>query len=663
MSKVIKVALCTVRNEEKTIYGWLKMLSVFADRIVILFDPETNDNTERVIADFKKEYPNIQIDFEYQDRMLGDSDNKIAGKTHNTIMHVNKTKWVNEHINENDWFIDMGCDERFSPSDIEELIKEVEFAKTHGLDAVLHRTMYEPIPANITQLCSKNSQIFVDTEMPYNGVNEIGYNYSIDWQGIHHIRFQRKGKKWIQNANPHSSFQGQGLNPLYSNVPLWHFHRIKYNSQVATSWRDEKGSIGRLIKNYRGKLPVLPVLCDFDWIKYRLIANQSITEIASFGQWQNDMEIAKKNCELYHDIEIYRKEFAEEANKFVPYFQLPIPKKQLNMLLIGTNTLHSPTTQTYYKLFQQMGFNVTWVGVGAKDLDLSNIPQKMMYFNGLQGQYSVVFREMKLHSLLNLFSDIHFDCIVHLQDQIYFTEEKPINMPYVYVLGQSYSPRVPKSASIVLCSTKNAMKQLKYYYGKEFPIAYLPPFLREDFLNLPINNNRRTVLTSFSGEMYEPDVYNERRKIITGVEQHFNNESYNDDTISTIWHWLGKRDAQGLRHPEKGLGRLSWEEYKDLLLNTRFGLSCPTESGMCFRDLEVPASGSILVTKRTPDLEFLGFRHGINCYFYSTVNDVIDIIMKEWNPQIAEAGYTLANKQTPMSRANEIKIIIEKMLD
>ena len=637
-NKLVRIGVATIRNESIDVIGWAKMLNCFCDRIVGLYDTETNDDTLQKIKD---NVPYVEI--KEQDRSLGDSDENTQGELGNLIMHANKTKFIQEEIDDGEWFIEMSCDERFHPQDWNKLEIGVKYAQEHGFDALAHSVMYEPVKVSSNQLLF-DKRYYLDSHKPYLPDRDIyGHCFSIDWNlQFRHSRFQEKSPHWEQNSQPHHSFQGAKFNPLVSTVPIWHYHRVKAGILPA-SWRDAKGSITRLLKKYNGLAPLIPLHTPFiDW--------ENLTSF-TYAALQTSFVLQAKATDQPQVNEIGNSVTKQS-------FELNVPQRKLRILLIGTNTMHCNTTRAYYECFRDSGlYDITWIGEGATDLDLSNIQQHQIQFNGLLGQYPILYRECSLNSILNLLGK-EFDAIVHLQDNLFFTETEPSRIPYIYILNHPEFPRISPSVSIVLCASKNIMDQMKYYHDAKYPIGYLPHALSPEYYMLERSYNlalnaQREILCSFSGELYNPpSLYNERRNVMRFLKDQLKDQ-FNA-------HWMSPIQ-NNTRTPEIGEGRLSLKGYQTLLLHSQFGINCPTKSGFNFRDLEIPALKAILITKRNRDLDFLGFRHGYNCYFYDTPEEILDLI-KEYNPQIASRGYDLVNQHTYDTRFTEIQKIIQELL-
>lgn len=262
ISKIVKYAVTTIRDEEENIESWAFQMRCLAENVYILLDPETSDNTEKVV---KEKCPFVHI--EYQNRSLGNADEENLGD--DLIMHVNKSKWINENVKEGEWFIQMGCDERYDPVDLIKLENEITFAFRNNFDCLTHTIMIEPVPVSMRNLVIErhNSDRFNQHYVKplRNKHDDFNMMYCVDWKNITQTRFFKKSKDWSQNNSPHSGFSDRG-NMLYSTVPLYHFHRIKYNKIFPSSWRDARGNLIATIKKNFGKLPIIARAINFkDW--------------------------------------------------------------------------------------------------------------------------------------------------------------------------------------------------------------------------------------------------------------------------------------------------------------------------------------------------------------------------------------------------------------
>jgi hypothetical protein len=101
------------------------------------------------------------------------------------------------------------------------------------------------------------------------------------------------------------------------------------------------------------------------------------------------------------------------------------------------------------------------------------------------------------------------------------------------------------------------------------------------------------------------------------------------------------------------------EKYIELLTSSIYALNIPTILGANFRDLEGPACGCILITKRTPDHDLMGFEDGKTCYYYDDPSEIPKILEKPYNPNIALMGALLVLSQNrPIHRIPYIEQIM-----
>ena len=255
--KQIRVGVCTIRNEggkDGGIIGWARMLYHFCKEVYALVDPATTDDTVELLKQF---CPYVKV--QYQDRNLGDSDEDTIGPTGTLIMHKNKTKWINENIEDGEWFIEMAADERFNPIEFKVLEEEIKYAQESGCDSLVHQVMYEPLPLYESQLLFREGCFWFDSKaIPEPNSPLFKIQFSINWQmfsPLAHARFQVKNEGWKQCDQSHHGFEFQSMNPMWSMVPIYHFHRMKDRKP---SWRDARGSITKVIKKYNGLIPLIP---------------------------------------------------------------------------------------------------------------------------------------------------------------------------------------------------------------------------------------------------------------------------------------------------------------------------------------------------------------------------------------------------------------------
>jgi hypothetical protein len=257
--KLLQHGFCVIRNEELGIRGWAKLNLMLCDHVYAIIDPTTTDKTEEIL---RTEFPEIEI--LYQDRHLGDSDYNKEGRTKSLIMHNNLTQFVTDRIQEGEWFATFAADERIALESIPQLLLDIEYAQKHCMGAVCHERLYDVLPIHESKIIRDPSSLyFVDTSKCEYEPNL--FNYVLDFHNwtLRHGRIECKTPNWKKNPEPHSGYS-ERYNPLISEVPLWHFHRIKHNQINPTDWRDGLGGLEYLFKTYKGKLPIMPMRIPFD---------------------------------------------------------------------------------------------------------------------------------------------------------------------------------------------------------------------------------------------------------------------------------------------------------------------------------------------------------------------------------------------------------------
>ena len=121
MKKVIEWAIRAIRNEAEDILGWCQQALYFCEHVVVMVDPKSYDNTYKLI---RNTYP--QIDLLWQNRDLGDSDNKTQGKTGVLIAHKNMEWAVNHYVKDGEWVYKGAPDERFNPKRWHLIAEEIQ---------------------------------------------------------------------------------------------------------------------------------------------------------------------------------------------------------------------------------------------------------------------------------------------------------------------------------------------------------------------------------------------------------------------------------------------------------------------------------------------------------------------------------------------------------
>ena len=284
--KPIRVGFACVRNEEKSITGWVKQAEYFCEEVYVILDPETTDKTLGILQNSHK-----NVNILYQDKSLGDSDDSGLGPRHMLTMHMEQNKFVEKYIKKDEWFLSIDCDERFHPHDYYRIIRELKLAQLHGFDHLQHRRLIEPCNIDLGQLKIVANRFFYDPNSKKNGKRAEGL-FMVNWPDFSRpARFQKRTKHWFHSPHPHGGFYGR-LYPFISMFPLYHFHKLKYETILPNSDRDRLSSTRVMLREHDGMLPLLPChhqMADWsDMINLTVMERGDISYPAPFGVIKND---------------------------------------------------------------------------------------------------------------------------------------------------------------------------------------------------------------------------------------------------------------------------------------------------------------------------------------------------------------------------------------
>ncbi len=284
--KPVRVGFTCVRNEEKSIAGWIKQADYFCEEVYVIIDPDTTDKTLDIIHDLP-----YNVNILYQDKSLGDSDDGGLGPRRMLTMHMEQNKFVEKYIKMDEWFLSIDCDERFHPHDYYRIIRELKLAQLHGFDTLQHRRLIEPCNIDLGQLKIIQNQFYYDPKSEKNGKRAEGM-FIINWPNASRpSRFQKRTKHWFHNPEPHGGYYGR-LYPFVSMFGLYHFHRMKYEQILPISERDGLSSMTHMLREYDGMIPLLP--CHYQMADWSDLANLTVMERgdisypAPFGVLKND---------------------------------------------------------------------------------------------------------------------------------------------------------------------------------------------------------------------------------------------------------------------------------------------------------------------------------------------------------------------------------------
>lgn len=258
--KALHIGFTCARNEEQAIVGWIKQADFFCEELHIILDPDTTDKTlERI------ENQPIDVTVSYQDKSLGDSDDGGLGPKRELTMHMEQNKFVKKYIKKDEWFLSIDVDERFHPHDYYRISNEIQFAKLHDFDTLMHRRLLEPCNVDLGRLKYIRGKFFYDPFAEENGKHADSM-FAVEWPDMARpVRIQKKTQHWHHGHQPHGGYNGR-LYHFISAFPLWHFHKLKYKEILPTSERDKLSSTYSLLDNNNDMIPLVPLTHQItDW--------------------------------------------------------------------------------------------------------------------------------------------------------------------------------------------------------------------------------------------------------------------------------------------------------------------------------------------------------------------------------------------------------------
>lgn len=305
------------------------------------------------------------------------------------------------------------------------------------------------------------------------------------------------------------------------------------------------------------------------------------------------------------------------------------------VLFIGSG--RTTPSRHWLTALREAGYDVFHVGEVSRDLDISNISVSRASFSTPFGNTTATVRMIDIENLIDMIG-ITFDLVFHVQDHVFPTNRRRCSIPYFYLVTEVMAPYVPSCAHVVLCAT-DAIKRMMVAGDNKVRqgYVYMPHAVRLHEKEPTYPSNERPILASFAGELYKfagkMDMYVNRRETVLYLEGMLG------DDFSC--HYMARPDKHGKRDLGAGRGRLGPRAYNELLRKSKIGINAGTVGGMNFRDLEVPLNGAMLVTMETPDHALMGFEDGVNCRFYETPEEALEIVKNGYDPDIARAGWEL----------------------
>jgi len=99
-------------------------------------------------------------------------------------------------------------------------------------------------------------------------------------------------------------------------------------------------------------------------------------------------------------------------------------------------------------------------------------------------------------------------------------------------------------------------------------------------------------------------------------------------------------------------------KYVEAVLDAKIQFNKGLNGDINYRNWETIGLGTCLLTEYDPEMEALGFQHDVNCLFYRTVDEAVDLAKLyttngEWK-RVAKAGYELSKQHTYVRRMNTL---------
>jgi len=320
-----------------------------------------------------------------------------------------------------------------------------------------------------------------------------------------------------------------------------------------------------------------------------------------------------------------------------------VPKGKV--LLIGA--FHTSPVNELPMILKMLGYEVFKCGPTNKnfddlvDLNLISVPTKVKGFIdnvfGCGRNLVSKIRELSLKSILSIIGK-DFDFILHFQDWMFFNDIDKCSIPYIYVSSEFWYPWLPRIADHVFCQYQITKDVLDFHYPLVKKEIWYSGVISGLIVNNPFEVNRN-IKVSFAGGMHQFDeIYQNRRDVMFYLRDNLDGDF--------VGHWDKVVEKDDKPEPEEGEGRLTGLKYKTLLANSKIGINA-SSGGANFRDLEVCGTGAMLLTNKTIDHERMGFKDNVNCRFYETKEEALEIINTISDKdilRIAKEGYNLVRK-------------------
>jgi hypothetical protein len=318
------------------------------------------------------------------------------------------------------------------------------------------------------------------------------------------------------------------------------------------------------------------------------------------------------------------------------------PKHRI--LVIGN--CHNPCVN-YINILRSLRYDVFWVGENTQGTGLNLVgPVVERVANDKYPEFGDIVVLRHIFSLKGLleFLKMDFSIILHFQNWWYPDDVEKSPIPYIYIPSEGWHPYPPKCAHACTYSSI-AMRDVLEREHPNIPlVGYLPYPLNVWMEDLTEHKDEERIYDcGFSGGLHAFDeLYKERRDILFWLKYQMKGKEMK-------MHWpdadrIGSHYGKTIK--KEGDGSLDAKDYRKFLCQCRFGLSIPTYLGTPFRDLEVMAAKGGLITKRTRDLDAMGFKEGVHYFTYETKEEIPKIIKntKEYlRKSAAEGGHAIVH--------------------
>lgn len=209
--KKLEFGFTTALNEEECISAWIKQALYFCEKVLILVDPITTDNTIEIIKSYQDR--GFPIEYKMQDRDLGDSDRYMGGKKKIAIWHANQNECIKQ-IPVGQWYFFSDIDELLDPNEWPQILHTI--CQCISYDSILDGFLMPKI------------EFYPDEHHIINWT-------TIGIERVLHSVFRKRVYYQERGLDPHGSITF----PKHSytlDFPIYHFTNLKKDAQ--RKWYD-----------------------------------------------------------------------------------------------------------------------------------------------------------------------------------------------------------------------------------------------------------------------------------------------------------------------------------------------------------------------------------------------------------------------------------------